>query len=114
MSRYIDVDMLRTVTDNFRFLHTGNYDYDCGFGDCVSRIESLMRNYSTADVAEVKHGEWKLCYEDWRKQIAGDECSVCGSQHFGVSISHYPYCPNCGARMDGGDFDEMPNNKSQE
>ena len=23
-------------------------------------------------------------------------------------------CPNCGARMDGGDFDEMPNIKSKE
>lgn len=38
--------------------------------------------------------------EEWRKQIAGDECSVCGFQHFGASISHYHYCPNCGAKMD--------------
>ena len=105
MSRYIGVDMLRTVTDNFRFLHTGNYDYDSGFGDCVSRIESLMRNYSTADVAEVKHGEW----------VHGEcvsHCSECGFETYPENIT--PYCPNCGARMDGGDFDEMPNNKSKE
>lgn len=105
MSRYIDVDMLRTVTDNFRFLHTGNYDYDCGFGDCVSRIESLMRNYSTADVAEVKYGEW----------VHGERishCSECGVEMLPENIT--PYCPNCEARMDGGDFNEMPNNKSQE
>ena len=31
-----------------------------------------------ADVQEIKHGEWKLCYEDWRKQIAGDYCPDCG------------------------------------
>lgn len=105
MSRYIDVDILDKLTGGFTPLHTdvtGSYDYDCGYSDCISMIKSAVNIYSTADVAEVKHGEWKLCYEDWRKQIAGDECSVCGFQHFGVSISHYHYCPNCGARMDGG------------
>ena len=55
-----------------------------------------------ADVQEIKHGKWKLCYEDWRMQIAGDECSACGFQHYGTCISHYHYCPNCGAKMDGG------------
>lgn len=52
------------------------------------------------DVAEVKYGEWKPCFEDWRKQIEGDECSACGFQHYGASIRHYHYCPNCGAKMD--------------
>lgn len=54
MSRYIDVDMLRTVTDNFRF-HTGNYDYDSGFGDCVSRIE--MRISATTRNGEMPTGK---------------------------------------------------------
>ena len=49
----------------------------------------------------VVHGRWKQCFEDWRKQIEGDECSVCGFQHYGTSIGHYNYCPNCGAKMDG-------------
>ena len=60
-----------------------------------------------ADVQEIKHGEWKLCYEDWRMQIAGDECSACGFQHYGTCISHYHYCPNCGAKMDGDTNDEL-------
>ena len=54
-----------------------------------------------ADVRKIKHGEWKLYYADWRRQIAGDECSACGFQHYGACISHYHYCPNCGAKMDG-------------
>ena len=61
-----------------------------------------IANAPAADVQEVKHGEWKLCYEDWRRQIAGDECSACGFQHYGTCISHYHYCPNCGAKMEGG------------
>ena len=63
-------------------------------------IVSLVEKQPTADVAEVRHGKWQHCYEDWRKQIEGDECSACGFQHYGTNIRNYPYCPNCGARMD--------------
>lgn len=113
MSRYIDADKLYELirTNDYRLATiNGSIDY----GMFTIGIKQAIDEIPTADVAEVKHGEWKLCYEDWRKQIAGDECSVCGFQHFGVSISHYHYCPRCGARMDGGDFDEMPNIKSKE
>lgn len=61
-----------------------------------------IKSAPAVDVQEVKHGKWKLRYEDWRKQIPGDECSACGFQHYGACISHYHYCPNCGAKMDGG------------
>lgn len=72
--------------------------------DIEEHIRKLgcMDFIARADVQEIKHGEWKLCYEDWRMQIAGDECSACGFQHYGTCISHYHYCPNCGAKMDGG------------
>ena len=95
MSRYIEVDMLRTVTDNFNYLHTGNYYYDCGFGDCVSRIESLMINYSTTDVAEVKHGEWITDKDGFVI------CSECGEEHTWDDFRP-PFCDMCGARMDDG------------
>lgn len=49
---------------------------------------------------EAKHGKWGQCYENWRHQIEGDKCSICGFQHYGTSITHYHYCPNCGAKMD--------------
>lgn len=62
--------------------------------------------YQLVDKGE-KHGRWKQCFEDWRKQIEGDECSVCGFQHYGTSIGHYNYCPNCGAKMDGGNESEL-------
>lgn len=53
------------------------------------------------DVAEVKHGYWKECFEDWRMQrmqMVGYQCSVCGFRHYG---SRWNYCPSCGAKMDG-------------
>ena len=43
------------------------------------------------DVQPVKHGRWK-----WSE---GGQCSECG---FHNSNFGYNYCPNCGAKMDGG------------
>lgn len=44
-----------------------------------------------ADVAQVRHGRWlkHACYV----------CSVCGV----ANNDEYDFCPNCGAKMDGGD-----------
>lgn len=73
-----------------------------GYADGWNAAVKILKEAPAADVQAVKHGKWKLCYEDWRMQIAGDECSACGFQHYGTCISHYHYCPNCGAKMDGG------------
>ncbi len=72
------------------------------YADGWNAAVKILMKAPAVDVQEVKHGEWKLCYEDWRRQIAGDECSACGFQHYGTCISHYHYCPHCGAKMDGG------------
>ena len=56
----------------------------------------------SADVAPVRHGRWietpRLYYG--AKQY---ECSLCYSDTFWNKHSiyeKYPYCPNCGAKMD--------------
>lgn len=68
-----------------------------GVETCIVVLEDVP----VIDAVEVVHGKWEQCFEDWRRQIEGDKCSVCGFEHYGASISHYHYCPNCGARMDG-------------
>lgn len=60
----------------------------------------FLESIPAADVAQVRHGEWERCFEDWRKQIEGDKCSCCGFEHYGTSIKNYRHCPNCGAKMD--------------
>ena len=47
-----------------------------------------LRPVSREQVERMR-GEWRECFEDWRKQIAGDQCSKCGFQHYGTSINHY-------------------------
>ena len=59
---------------------------------------SALRPVSREQVEKLR-GEWQVCFEDWRKQMAGDQCSKCGFQHYGTSINHYHFCPACGAPM---------------
>ena len=68
--------------------------------DTVREVFDLVKSIFPADVQEVRHGNWEQCFEDCRKQIEGDKCSVCNFEHYGTSIRHYHYCPNCGAKMD--------------
>ena len=56
----------------------------------------------TVDAVEVKHGRWIEKVDMVASYLADCEetfyeCSVCNSANFGES----PYCPNCGAKMDG-------------
>lgn len=60
--------------------------------------DTALRHVSREQVEKVR-GEWKVCFEDWRKQIAGDQCSKCEFQHYGTSINHYHFCPACGSPM---------------
>ena len=66
----------------------------------VQQAKAFLGFSSTADVVEVIHGEWitpkSRDADDWK------ECSRCG-YCFDVSVGHKPtpYCPNCGAKMDG-------------
>lgn len=59
-------------------------------------IEAL----SAADVAPVRHAEWVVCGD-------GDNvpwmCSHCGkTTAHKYKVIYGKYCPNCGAKMDGG------------
>jgi hypothetical protein len=75
-----------------------------GLADCIaSEISALP----AADVAEVVHGEWLRADDDWNS-LTTIQCSLCSEEWCfetddDVSLLNYKYCPNCGARMDGGE-----------
>ena len=52
---------------------------------------------TAADVAPVRHGRW-VHHIAGGKQISACWCSVCNVEH----ETEQNYCPNCGAKMDGG------------
>ena len=54
-----------------------------------------------ADVAPVRHGEWK--YEPPTATLNGAwKCTACKHYFWGHTANEFKYCPNCGARMRGG------------
>lgn len=53
-----------------------------------------------ADVAPVVYGEWLLRHEGYGHYW---ECSVCHTNPCIYVTEHTKFCPNCGAKMDGGD-----------
>lgn len=100
MADYIYLDAALAICEKEYRERLRMLDY-CG--DTVAlNIGYAIKALPAADVAPVVHGRWEQCFEDWRKQIEGDKCSICGFEHYGASIAHYHFCPNCGAKM-GGD-----------
>ena len=68
-------------------------------------IEAGYTKQSTADVAEVKRGEWIDLHDENVLYEQTYKCSACG-EWFVIEAgtpkeNGYKYCPNCGARMDG-------------
>lgn len=88
----IDVDMLPEGWKGGRFCD--------GFGRKV--VNEVIDSVPSVNVEPVRHGRWNRCFEDWRQQIEGDKCSLCGFEYYGTCISRFRYCPGCGSKMDGG------------
>ena len=68
--------------------------------DAWEEIIDALENIPSADVAPVVHGVW-VCVNKI-DPISGYRCSKCRRR---VGFDLTPYCPNCGAKMDGGDND---------
>ena len=61
--------------------------------------EQLLDEIPAADVAPVVHGRW---IED-HDYLKCPECGVMVKRDFTfLNIGNWNYCPNCGAKMDGG------------
>ena len=78
------------------YAHTGeSIDADVVISD--------IKGMKAADVAPVRHGRW---------EPGNPICPVCGENKFkdldaDIWCDWLPdFCPNCGAKMDGGDSDE--------
>lgn len=89
--------------------------YPEGMFDCEDVISSV-ENAPVADVAPVVHGLWMPVYESemtgWNPAVAGRDpiggyiCSACKEEAVYDCNDKFilsNYCPNCGAKMDGGD-----------
>lgn len=79
-------------------------DLSDGLGLCrVIMEEDFKRAIRTIpagtinDVAPVRHGHWNTGY------LHDRVCSVCSHPDNDINDYAHCYCPNCGAKMDGGE-----------
>ena len=72
-----------------------NQRYTDGWNDCLLRVKSMVSKAPAADVAPVVHAQW---IEDGSGIIICPECK----RGYNLHAKYTHYCPNCGAKMDGG------------
>ena len=66
----------------------------------IEMMKKMVEKLPAADVAPVVHGRW----------VNGCQCSVCGDRHGPYNSRHkpyYTYCPNCGAKMDEEEHNDV-------
>ena len=74
--------------------------------ECFEVVGELEDMQPTADVVEVKHGEWLVNEFSYSKFITCSVCnSVIDSSYTNIDENEFDYCPYCGAKMDGEDID---------
>lgn len=89
MAEYIKREALREILDGWRDAHADVDDvHGCGLlEDVICEVDAQ----TAADVVPVVHGKWI-------KGPSNPYCSEC----FVECRDETPFCPNCGAMMDGG------------
>lgn len=104
--RPIDADRLSEVLQR-NFGSTGGAD----------TLQQLIDNAPTVDAAPVVHGRWEVVTHksDIAYYAKCDHCGyeyACGRKGIGSLIEEvepffHSYCPECGARMDGGEGENV-------
>ena len=100
MAEYKDVEPLKKqIADFKRAVKSENSDYLTGYISALSAVEGMTAGQPAADVEPVKHGHWVKEKPD---VLIHWHCSVCKNCYY-LEEPNANYCPNCGAKMDGGE-----------
>ena len=71
----------------------------------LKSLREFIANLPIVDAEPVRHGTWEMRHKTLKTDFATltgtyPTCSLCGHAEFGVD-KFTPYCPGCGAKMDG-------------
>ena len=128
MAEYIEREAISEEIRKFYYKNPPNFSYGEGFDRGLDRAQRAILDAPAADVAPVVHGKWLL--EANKDKVncrwnVTSECSNCCDEKKEIWAGFFPnvpdwlardtalidaksvklsnYCPNCGAKMDGGD-----------
>lgn len=103
MARYIDAEKLyRKVKEETNPYGKPTLDYESGV-----KVLNMIKQEPTADVVEVKRGEWIYheCVSSYDGAKSGYSCSVCSAfvndEVFESDGFHKDFCGHCGADTRG-------------
>lgn len=71
------------------------YDGCDGLSVPIAVVQQNIKDATTIDAEPVRHGRWI----DAREYCGDYMCSNCEALY---GTNKFNYCPNCGAKMDGG------------
>lgn len=107
MAEYIERKRLEEAFDNADpDVCESDMDGYSAWGFGRENVRDVIRGVPAEDVAPVVHGCFEPCFDEngnWRQGFA--KCSNCGKEYYAQVINHFGFCPNCGAKMDGGGED---------
>ena len=96
MAEYIEREALSEEIRKYYYKNPPNFSYGEGFDRGLDRAQRAILDAPAADVVPVRHGRWIASHDEFCA------CSICKYPVYAV-WNQTNYCPNCGAKMDGGD-----------
>ena len=100
MAEYIDLEAAFNAITDFAGKASTRSAYEA-----IWKSARALKKLPAADVAPVVHGRW--VHEHISEGYAWVMCSECEAVIHKILINkRLNYCPNCGAKMDGGECDE--------
>ena len=103
MTEYIEREAISEEIRKYYYKNPPNSSYGEGFDRGLDRAQRAILDAPVANVAPVRHGRW-----------VDNHCTACGMMPMGDEMwklcdfepprfeKFMDYCPNCGAKMDGG------------
>ena len=98
-AEYIKREAISEEIRKYYYKNPPNFSYGEGFDRGLDRAQRAILDAPSADVAPVRHGKWEIVVGSNGKEYMVCTCCRVSQDLTGV----FTYCPNCGAKMDGGD-----------
>lgn len=95
MNKYVNIEVAK------EYLRHDSFSNPYFRSQACQQAMDVLDTVPAADVVEVKHGRWHDVYMSSASSFVGT-CSVCGISNDIPPVPLAKYCPNCGAKMDGG------------
>lgn len=95
MNKYVNIEVAK------EYLRHDSFSNPYFRSQACQQAMDVLDTVPAADVVEVRHGQWHDVYMSSASSFVGT-CSVCGISNDIPPVPLAKYCPNCGAKMDGG------------